>query len=437
MLPAVAAEIRTVSTLAELAAAAAGDDAVVEMPPGTYRLRDLVTPEGIRDRRERHDFAFFRFSGSRNKFRLHGVVIEVDTRLRSELRPPIHTDEFVVGGAGNVIEGLAIVNMGGGTSHGGAAIGVSGTGNTLRDVSVTVRGSAPYGYGDLFGKGGLKHSGIHVTGDGTRLLGCRVRVEAFGHGVYLQEDAADVLIEDCEVSGVIRPTDDILAEQKGLAHDRGFLMEMRSRAGDHRILPGYRKALAEDAFRTYGEHPGLVIRRSTARDMRGGFELRTRAGPVVEGCTALGCERGFWVSDKAVVSRCRADFRHGPALYAERDGASIDLELLPSQSDATVHAAAVIAGKGNRVRLTADGPLGREMPILVGYGPPGMGENMAPFREPWTGENELVNLTPLPVVVGKRASRDRIETVGPVVENLGRDVTVVRRVAGGDAAQSP
>lgn len=437
MLPAAAAEVRTVSTLAELAAAAAGDDAAVEMPPGTYRLRDFVTPEGIRDRRTRQDFAFLRFAGSRNEFRLRGVVIEVDTRLRNELRPPIHTDEFVIDGSGNVIEGLAIVNVGDGTSHGGAAIGITGTGNTLRDAAVTVRGSAPYGYGDLFGKGGLKHSGIHVTGNGTRLLGCRVRMEAFGHGIYLQEDAADVHIENCEVSGVLRATDEILAEKSGLAHARGFLMEMTSRAGDHRILPGYRKALAEDAFRTYGEHPGLVIRGCTARDMRGGFELRTRAGPVVEGCTALGCERGFWVSDKAVVSRCRADFRHGPALYAERDGARIDLELLPSESEATVHAAAVVAGKGNHVRLTAAGPLGREAPILVGFGPPGMGENMAPFGEPPTAENELVNLTPLPVVVGKRASRDRIETIGPIVENLGRDVTVVRRAAGGDAVHSP
>ena len=142
---------------------------------------------------------------------------------------------------------------------GDAVVGVVGKGNTLRDCTIRVQGSAPYGYGDLFGKGGHKHSGMHITGNGTRVIGCKVYTRAFGHAFYLQEDCADCSFEDCYAEGVMRRTDEVLAETSGMAFDRKFRTEMKNRSGEARILPGYMKALSEDGFRTYGTHRNLCL----------------------------------------------------------------------------------------------------------------------------------------------------------------------------------
>ena len=380
-LPARAAENAvTVSSLAELAQAAARSDQSVKMKPGVYRVRDFLPPEALSERRKRGEFHYFTFSGSGNTFDLSGVTIELDTTLRNSLRPPIHTDEFLISGSRNTVRGLTLRHTGTTASFAGAALGITGTGNTVRDCTLHVSGSAPYGYGDLFGKGGYKKSGIHITGHGTRLLGCRVFMRSLGHGIYLQEDCADCRIEGCLVEGVMRSTDGILAEKTGFAFDKGFRMVMRNRSGDDLIQPGYMKALGEDAFRTYGQHRNLVVKNCTAKNMRGGFELRTKTAPRIENSSAYGCERGFWVSDGAVITGCKGDTRHGPLLYVEGDNATVEVALLPDVSDkVTVHAVAAIYGKGNKVTIKPASNKERSpaLPLLLGFGPPGMGENSA------------------------------------------------------------
>ena len=164
----------TVSSLAELAQAATQSGQEVTMKPGVYRLIDFIPLNSIEDRRKRKEFSFLTFSGSNNVFDLRGVTIEEDTALRGALHAPIHTDEFVITGSHNTLEGLTLTNLGDGKAQGGALLGITGTGNTVRDCTLRVQGSAPYGYGDLFGKGGLKHSGMHITGNGTQILGCEV-----------------------------------------------------------------------------------------------------------------------------------------------------------------------------------------------------------------------------------------------------------------------
>ena len=144
----------------------------------------------------------------------------MDTALRSELRPPVHTSEFVVTGNDNVIEGLTITNVGDGLSRGGSVVSVNGDGNTLRDVTLHVRGSSPYGYGDLFGKsGGHKHSGLLVVGNDARVVGCKLYMRSFGHGYYIQKEAENARFEDCYVEGVMRSTDEMLAETTGFGVD--------------------------------------------------------------------------------------------------------------------------------------------------------------------------------------------------------------------------
>lgn len=415
----------TISSLAELAQAAAQSGQQVKMKPGKYPLADFIPLESIPERRKEKRWQFITFSGSDNTFDLSGVIIELDTALRQKLGSPIHTDEFLISGRNVTLKGLTITSLGKGIAFGGAVLGVTGQGATLRDCTIHVEGSAPYGYGDLLGKGGHKHSGIHITGSRSRFIGCKVLQKAFGHGFYLQENCDDVLFENCHVEGVMRRTDDMLAETSGMAFDRQFMSVIVNRSGTTRIQPGYMKALSEDGFRTYHTHRGLVLRNCTVRNMRGGFELRTKSAPTLENCTAIACERGFWVTTGAVLTQCKGDTQHGPLLYVEGDKARVHVQLLPAEADkVNVHAIAAIYGSSNEVTITAKGRRVHALPILVGFTPPAMGENATAHSERAVRDLILRNQTTMPVVIGEKAEKCQIFTRGPVKENKGREIVV-------------
>lgn len=421
-----------VSSLAELAMASKGSEQVIVMKPGSYQLTDYLPLSGTPEKRKQKDWPLFSFTGSNNMFRMEGVVIEVDTALRAALRPPVHTDEFVVTGASNIFQGVTITNIGNGTSPGGAALAIRGDGNTLRDCTLYVRGSFPYGYGDLFGKGGpdviahKKKSGLLVTGNGTSLFGCKLYMQSFGHGYFVQKDAGDVRFEDCYVEGVMRATDDMLQETSGPAHKVGFRTVAKNRDGVNKVTPGYMKSLSEDGFRTYGQHRNLSFKNCTAKNMRGGFELRTKTSVQLEGCTAIGCERAFWISSGTSLKDCRGDAQYGPLLFVEGENASAKIELLPAQSEKNVHALATIQGKGHQVTIKAsgEGKRSRELPILVGFGTPMMGEGMAPIPERDARNIVLRNETSMPLVIGVKAAGCEIMTRGVVKENSGKNIQI-------------
>ncbi|WP_395750461.1 hypothetical protein [Prosthecobacter sp.] len=414
-----------ISSLAELAQAATQSGQQVKMKPGTYRLAEFIPAGTIPERRKREQWQFITFSGNDNTFDLEGVVIELDTALREKLHSPIHTDEFLISGKNNALKGLTITSLGKGTAFAGAVLGVTGQGNTLRDCTIHVEGSSPYGYGDLFGKGGRKHCGVHITGSRSQFIGCKVFQKAFGHGFYLQENCDDVLFENCHVEGVMRRTDEMLAETSGIAFERKFMSEVMNRSGTKRIQPGYMKALSEDAFRTYTTHRGLVFRNCSAKNMRGGFELRTKTAPKLENCSATGCERAFWVSTGAVLTKCKGDAQFGPLLYVEGDKAKVDVQLLPTEGDkVNVHDIAAIYGSDNEVTITAEGRRAHALPILVGFTPPSMGENATAGSERTARGLILRNETTMPVVIGAKAEKCQIFTQGPVQENKGRDIVI-------------
>ncbi len=418
----------SISSLAELAQAATQSGQQVKLKPGKYRLADFIPIESIPKRHKEEQWQFITFSGSDNTFDLSGVTIELDTTLREKLHAPIHTDEFLVSGKNNTLKGLTITSIGKGTAFAGAVLGVTGQGNTLRGCTIHVEGSSPYGYGDLFGKGGRKHCGVHVTGSRSQFIGCRVFQKAFGHGFYLQENCDDVLFEDCHVEGVMRRTDEMLAETSGMAFERKFMSEVMNRSGTKRIQPGYMKALSEDAFRTYHTHRGVVLRNCSAKNMRGGFELRTKTAPRLENCTATGCERAFWISSGAVLTQCRGDAQFGPLLYVEGDKAKVDVQLLPAEGDkVSVHDIAAIYGSDNEVTITAKGRRAHPLPILIGFTPPAMGENATANGERTARGLIIHNETTMPVVIGAKAEKCQIFTQGPVLENKGKDISILHQ----------
>ena len=412
-----------IASLQALAEYAAQSGNTIIMRPGNYQMGDLFPPEVIARRREARQFQLLTFSGSDNVFHLAGVTIEADTALRRALRPPMHNNEFVISGDNNTIDGLTLINTGGATSPAGATLSIAGRGNTLRDCVFLIQGSSPYGYGDLFGKGGgpvishSKQSGVHITGDSTTLIGCRLFMRSYGHGYFVQ-GGDNHYFEDCLVEGQMRSTDDMLAETSGPAFDVQFRSAYRNRDGEERVTAGYMKSLAEDGFRTYSQARNLTFIHCVARYMRAGFELRTHEGVRLEGCVAMGNERGFWVASQAVVEGCRGDARYGPLLFLEGNGASVELELMATESEMTVHALATIHGADHEVTIAPHRgqERTRPLPILVGWTQPGAGEAMSPYSERPAQGLTLRNRTTMPVVIGAQAEGCEIDSRGPVEE---------------------
>ena len=155
-----------IDSLAQLADYAGRSGQHVKMQPGVYQLADLLPPEVIDQRRaeavadaerrgaKKLDTHLFRFAGSDNTFDLSGVTIEVDTRLLSVFKN-CYIRTFLIAGDRITLRGLTVRDLGNGpTSRGGNSLSVHGDDVTLENVVLHVRGSYPYGYGDLLGKGG-------------------------------------------------------------------------------------------------------------------------------------------------------------------------------------------------------------------------------------------------------------------------------------------
>jgi parallel beta-helix repeat protein len=353
---------------------------------------------------------------------IKGVKLIVDTRLREKLKFPIHTDEIVVDGSNNYFEGLEIFQTENGLSPGGAAFNLGGNGNTVKNFNMLVRGSFPYGYGDLFGKGGpdvirhKKQSGFLVTGSNSEIYGVKLMMRSFGHGFYVQKNANNVHFEDCYVEGEIRKTDDVLAETSGPAFDVKFRTWTANREGQYIVTPGYMKSLCEDGFRTYNQNKNISFKNCTAKNTRAGFELRTNGGTKLENCTTIGTERAYWVGNDAVIKNSRGDANYGPLLFLEGSNVSVELEVLPNESDRIVHALATIQGSNNKVTLSAKKQRTQDLPILVGYTHPEHGESMSPYSQAPAVNLTLINKTNMPVIIGKQVVNEDITSSGKVIK---------------------
>lgn len=425
-----------ISSIKELAEYASQSGNVITMTPGVYKLIDYLSIDSMKVRRERKEFQYVVFSGINNTFNLEGVEIEVDTKLRLVLNPPIHSDEFMITGSNNTFNGLTIRCIGEGTSRGGTVLQVSGKGNILKDMTLYVAGAYPYGYGDLFGKGKAKetvishkkHSGLLVTGSDTQLYRCKLYNRSFGHCFFIQQNPENVYFEDCYAEGVVRTTDDILAETSGPAFDVNFRTWTQNREGQYVVTPGYMKSLCEDGFRTYGSSKNIYFKNCTAKNTRAGFELRTK-DVRLENCTTIGTERAYWVGDNAIIKNCKGDANYGPLLFVEGSHVNVELIVDLAESDRLVHALVTIQGINNNVVLKSSEGKKRkkELPILIGYTPPMHGESMSPYGEAETVGLKFKNDTGMPIIIGKMASDSDIETNGEVLENKGMNIKIIKR----------
>lgn len=415
-------KVTQISSLNELVQYAQMDNQTIKLKPGIYQMDELFPDDTITNRVERKQYPYLDFTGNNNTFDMEDVIFEIDTRLREKLKHPIHTNEIVVTGKANYLKGLTIRHLGEGTSPGGAAFCIEGDSNVVEKFTLYVQGSYPYGYGDLFGKGGpdvirhKKHSGFLVNGSYAKILDCKLFMRSFGHGFYIQKEASHLLFKNCYVEGEVRSTDEVLKETSGPAYDVNFRTWTVNREGKYVVTSGYMKSLCEDGFRTYRQNTDIKFINCTAKHTRGGFELRTKGGVYLENCTTIGTERAYWVNDGAVIKNCKGDANYGPLLFLEGSNVVADLVVATDESDRMVHSLVTVQGKDNKLTLRTDNGknLHKELPILIGYTHPEHGEAMSPYGQAPCINLQLTNETRMPVIVGKETVNATIESEGIV-----------------------
>jgi len=348
----------------------------IRLKPGVYRVS-----EACEDNK-----TVFAVSGTKNQFDLRGVTLELDTKVLADMRGKTHElCVYRILGGSNTFEGAVFEDVGDCVPDKSlSGFSVIGDGNVFQDCAFIIRGSAPYGYGDLFGKGRShdvnlhKHAAMSVSGDHTRILGCKFVIHTFGHAIHMH-GAQDTLVKDVNVEGALRLSDEILAEKTGPAFDRDFKDHF-----DRPVPKGKMICLAEDGIRAYrnGERNGktrltgdITVINCTVKRMRGGIALALAAGKVlVEGCTVT--ESGYpgaaySLPSNAKVRNSKGDAAFVPLLrmsYSNRRNADIELQVLDAAKYSGNDLLALINGRGHRVKIVkADGkPLVAPLKIVCG-----------------------------------------------------------------------
>lgn len=439
-----------VASLAELAAAAGRDHVAVTMKPGVYELNNTSTRQDIglkrmnRNGQVTGDYpvsALLNFSGNHSTYDLSGAVIRLDTEIHHEFGGR-HLFKVFVSGSGNVIQNLTVHDVGDvPPAQGAIMMHVMGDDNVISGADLYIRGSAPYGYGHLLGKGRgsiaqlRKQSSLLVSGIGNQLIGCKVVTRAYGHGIVLQ-GAVNTLIKDCYVEGEMRTTDEMLAETSGPAFDTGF----SSIYPPGKIMPGQIKALSEDGIRTYsdgsatGRRTGpVIVENCTVKNMRSGICLGFEQGPSkIINCTVIGFqERGYSISSGGVIENSRGDAMYGPLLtFLGKDakGCTIELELMPAVSGFPVPRLLEINGKDHRITLRNYQGIKREKEGPIVFGESEWGD-IHLFRAPsdppsrYSGAYDvtLINETGLPIILGNLSANCDVITNGEVLKDDGKN----------------
>lgn len=441
-----------VSSLVELRKVAKQSHQNVTMKPGTYVVKNVSpsTPA-------------FSFTGSRNTFDLTGVTIEMPIAMLSKMagggrRSWIRS--YVLSGNNITLKGATFINTYPHQLEEKIDFGaynqnpdnfpaetvtemqVKGDDILLKNCKMTVRGSSPYGYGNMFGIGGgavmplHKHSGILVHGDRVTVDGCQVKMEAFGHAIFAQY-GDDILVKNCYVEGEVRPSNDFLQE-----NDEGdFARKYRHRIQWPDSVRGLKVPkdhminLAEDGIRAYAGAGRMTVENCKVVRMRGGIKLYMAKAATIRNCEVLDCViQGFSIPRKGIIENCRGNAAYGPLLYIHNDshyGQQIEIEVLPAPHGIGDHPLAALKGKDHQVKFTSKNNKSAQLkrPIIVGYPmrfdylswdfpkvPAGMESYLEKFGpDRYTAERiQLKNETPHPVVLGEHAQNNRTTSHGPI-----------------------
>ena len=359
------AEPVTVSSLQELMPYLQQDDVELKMKPGVYTFtaEDAKAGKYGRDSFESGRKTLMLFEGSGGTYDFTDVTINVETGVYTSMgKQKIY--ELQTMGNRNVIKNLTLTDVG--SVHDAPRVGVisvvmDGANNRIEGLHLTTKGSAPYGYGELFGKSSKpviphkKHSAFLIRGNSNHAKDCHIIHRAFGHA-YVMQAAQDPLIEGCYTEGEMRKTDDLLREEKGTGSEADKVDFMT--AWGYRVPRGFMYCLSEAGIRAYNTGntyvDGKTYKRGTSnptilnctiKNARAGVTLTHATGKkYVEGTTTIGCTRGFAIGTGDIVD-CYSDVQYGPALgtdYERDTKVNAEITLLPHEGE-TVNGAGQVA----------------------------------------------------------------------------------------------
>ncbi|TCL66225.1 parallel beta helix pectate lyase-like protein [Mariniflexile fucanivorans] len=320
---------------------------------------------------------FIEITSNNSYYDLRDVRFMVDTKLfsRDDLIKSNDGNSMYcaieISGKNTTLEGLYIETYGDtpGRQSKNKIFNIVGEDVTLKDVEVRTTGSSPWGYGYLYGLGGndvRKMNGIRVgyPAKNVKLLGCKVHMRAMGHAIFLQ-GAENTLIENCQVDGLLRTTDAMLAETSGYGFDKKFYagkgnyIEGTIVAEDGKILPGEIISLSEDGIRMYPDYKGhetknTTVKNCTVTQMRRGIctGLST-SGDMVIDCVVRDCvATGYNVGNEDTLINCSADAKYGEAFcipYTNAKNAKVEMTILDSRHGIANNLLAKINGTGHQV----------------------------------------------------------------------------------------
>ncbi|ALJ04712.1 hypothetical protein APS56_05995 [Pseudalgibacter alginicilyticus] len=423
-------QVIEVHTLKDFKTYVSQDNVHVKLSPGNYQIDDA---EKIR---------FIEITSNNSYYDLSGARFMVDTKLFS--RPDlVKSDDgnsmycaIEISGNHVTLEGLYIETYGNtpGRQSKNKMFNIVGEHVTLKDVEVRTSGSNPWGYGYLYGLGGgdvRKMNGIRVgyPAKNVKLLGCQVHMRAMGHAIFLQ-GAENTLIENCQVDGLLRTTDAMLAETSGYGFDKKFYaakgnyIEGTIVAQDGKILPGEIISLSEDGIRMYPEYKGhktknTTIKNCTVTQMRRGICTGlSSSGDTIIDCVVRDCvATGYNIGNGDTVINSSADAKYGEAFcipYTNAKNAKVEMTILDSRNGLANTLLAKINGTGHDVVIKTADPkfiletMAIKLSVWEGYG------NFNENAKMHATNIKLDNQTETEVITFKGTENAKIKSVGKV-----------------------
>ncbi|MDF7823647.1 autotransporter-associated beta strand repeat-containing protein [Pontiellaceae bacterium B12227] len=371
-----------ISSIAELRQYAASNNVDVAMMPGTYWMTGGVDPH------------FIEFSGSNNTFNLTGVHIKVDTAELTGYGNSTDVRMLNISGDNIEVDGLTLsmekLAYNGTDSFGfpkeyyaddrSQVVRITGSYVNFKNCNFTSGGSYPYGYGDAFGKGARpntdgvtdsayiahhKQSGILFTEGASfcEFENVTLNMRSFGHGIFFQGGAHDLLFNGCQVLGdTMADSDDIIAHPE--YQEWGHATYKEPIPADIRISKhegGFRSYSNADyetnGFNQYIEN--ITITNCRVERMRTGVAAGANAGYLkVYDMEIKECEFGYGSSayGTTLYQNCKGDAVNGPLIYFQYSvitPAIYDVELTGDAPGHGVWPIGLISGAGNRITLTS------------------------------------------------------------------------------------
>lgn len=442
-----------VNSLQELIPYLEKSNADVKLAPGTYSITANDISKGLYSNKvkiKNDSRTLLLFKGNNSTYDFTGVTLKIDTDVLKAFGK-IQIQELQIIGSYNVLKNLTMEDNGSVHDAPGRRatnIVMDGAHNRVEGFHVTTKGSFPYGYGDVFGKGGKtvikhrKHSACLIRGESNHLKNSTFVHRSYGHCIFMQA-ANKPIIEGCHINGEVRKTDDMLAETSGPAYDVDFMT-----VWGYKLPKGYMLSTGEAGIRAYnggntiidgkkynrGTSNPIVIN-NTIKNMRTGVTIAHATGKkLVKDCIAIGCENGFSLGSGKVIN-CSADCSFGPVYsttYQRDQKYHADITILPATTPYYNGSGSVAYIGGSKHKIVFKGTpeeiIQEGLAIKVG----GDKNSLRLLNGNFPNQNnfkgfdfELENQTNYPVILSKKSSNVKIKSKGKVTD-LGKKNKVIQ-----------